>query len=577
MIRHHEESFPDFLNRLFPVPFEELEPGEKRLAKNITFKVTEACNLCCTYCYQGHKTNNKMSFETAKRFIDMLLDEEHKDKLGGYLDPSTSPGLIIEFIGGEPFLEIDLMDQITDYFLKELAIRHHPWATRYMISICSNGLLYFDPKVQAYLNKHKHHMSFSITIDGNKELHDSCRIKPDGSGSYDIAMAGVKDWIAKGHKMGSKITVAPGNVMYVFDAVKSIIENGYDSININCVFEEGWTEEHALILYNQLKLISDYMREQGIAESHYMAMFEEDFFTSLPEEENQNHCGGLGDMISVDWRGDIYPCIRYMESSLGDDQPPLKIGNVYDGILQKQCEKDCVKCMKEVTRRSQSTDECWYCPIAKGCAWCFVADTKILTPDGEVNIQDLKPGDEVLDAEGWTRKVKKNFVREVNDTVTIKTANRTITCTPDHPIAINNLLFRPALNITPGTKIVTVDGLEEVLENTDNTDTVNVYNLEVDINPTYIANGVIVHNCSAYNYQVFGTVNKRATFICVMHKARALANVYHWNKYYLENGIKKYFKNNVPDEWALKIISQEELDSLKQLEAEAEEHSESGD
>ena len=126
MIRHHEESFPDFLNRLFPVPFEELEPGEKRLAKNITFKVTEACNLCCTYCYQGHKTNNKMSFETAKRFIDMLLDEEHKDKLGGYLDPSTSPGLIIEFIGGEPFLEIDLMDQITDYFLKELAIRHHP-------------------------------------------------------------------------------------------------------------------------------------------------------------------------------------------------------------------------------------------------------------------------------------------------------------------------------------------------------------------------------------------------------------------------------------------------------------------
>ena len=38
--------------------------------------------------------------------------------------------------------------------------------------------------------------------------------------------------------------------------------------------------------------------------------------------------------------------------------------------------------------------------------------------------------------------------------------------------------------------------------------------------------------CSAYNYEYFGELNKRATFICIMHKARALANVYFWNKYY---------------------------------------------
>jgi sulfatase maturation enzyme AslB (radical SAM superfamily) len=118
-----------------------------------------------------------------------------------------------------------------------------------MISICSNGLLYFDERVQRYMQKHKNHLSFSITIDGNKELHDACRLRPNGEGSYDIAMAAVKDWMSKGYYMGSKITVAPGNVMYVFDAVKDIIENDYDDININCVYEEGWTAEHALILY----------------------------------------------------------------------------------------------------------------------------------------------------------------------------------------------------------------------------------------------------------------------------------------------------------------------------------------
>jgi len=44
------------------------------------------------------------------------------------------------------------------------------------------------------MKKHLDHLSFSISIDGNKQLHDSCRIFPDGSGSYDIAMAGVKHW-----------------------------------------------------------------------------------------------------------------------------------------------------------------------------------------------------------------------------------------------------------------------------------------------------------------------------------------------------------------------------------------------
>ena len=41
--------------------------------------------------------------------------------------------------------------------------------------------------------------------------------------------------------------------------------------------------------------------------------------------------------------------------------------------------------------------------------------------------------------------------------------------------------------------------------------------------------------CSAYNYEQFGTPNKRATNICCMHKAASLANVYYWNKIYSKN------------------------------------------
>ena len=92
-----------------------------------------------------------------------------------------------------------------------------------------------------------------------------------------------------------------------------------------------------------------------------------------------------------------------------------------------------------------------------------------------------------------------------------------------------------------------------------------VYNLTVANTHSYIVNGVLVHNCSAYNYQVFGTANKRATFICEMHKARALANAYYWNSYYRKNNLPYQFHIFVPREWAEPIIGKEEYEMLLKL------------
>ena len=72
--------------------------------------------------------------------------------------------------------------------------------------------------------------------------------------------------------------------------------------------------------------------------------------------------------------------------------------------------------------------------------------------------------------------------------------------------------------------------------------------------------------CQAYNYQDSGDFNHRATYICCMHKARALANAYYWNKCYKKHNENIRFKIWLPDEESLKIIPQEELTFLKQLE-----------
>ena len=174
----------------------------------------------------------------------------------------------------------------------------------------------------------------------------------------------------------------------------------------------------------------------------YIRFFMEDNFQPLNITENINFCGGVckekTTFCAINYKGKIFPCIRYMESSLNNKQPELPIGDIWNN--QKEEYLSNIKLLSNITRRSQSTDECFDCPIAAGCAWC-----------------------------------------------------------------------------------------------------------------------------SAYNYEEFGTPNKRATYICCMHQATSLANVYYWNKLYQKLNISKQFKMNLPKEEALKIIDEEEYNYLLKL------------
>lgn len=433
------EQYSEKLSRLYP---ELHKPAgeEKVLTQTVTFQVTDDCNLACKYCYQMHKGKKKMSFETAKKMVDLLLSGDKG--MGDYINPQKSPGLIVDFIGGEPLLEIDLIDRICSYTINRMIELSHPWLTRTMFSICSNGVCYFEPEVQRVLQKWNQRLSFSVTVDGNKELHDSCRVFPDGRPSYDLAIAAAKDWVNKGGYMGSKVTIAPANVMYVYDAITHMIELGYNEINANCVYEEGWKPVHATVFYDQLKKLADYILDHNLdmEKDYYISLFEEKYFRPKQEDDLENWCGGNGVMLAVDPDGIIYPCLRYMESSLAGQQEPYSIGDVDSGICQCECHKCRVECLKKIDRRTQSTDECFWCPIAEGCSWC-----------------------------------------------------------------------------------------------------------------------------TAYNYQIFGTPDARATYICNMHKARALGNIYFWNNYYKKHGIDKHMENHVPEKWALDIITQAEWNMLNSL------------
>ena len=418
------EEFGDTLNRFFNNPNTEN-------VRTITFQITDDCNLCCSYCYQTNKGHHKMPFEIAKTLIDELL---HNDKLiENYVKSKNSLGVILEFIGGEPLLVIDLIDQIIDYFIKQCIILHHPWIDRFRVSICSNGVLYFTPKVQDFIKKHQTHLSFSISIDGNKKLHDTCRVFPDGTGSYDLAIKAAKHYMKHYDQyLGSKMTLSPSNINFTSSALINLWENGYSYIYANCVYEKGWTIEHAKILYNELKKTADYLLNNYLEKIKGASILNFDL-NQQKNISNKNFCGGDGNMLAIDYKGDLYPCLRYMESSIGQSQSPYIIGNVNDGIGYNQQTKDMIAGL-DVTYQSQSPQECLDCPVSSECGWC-----------------------------------------------------------------------------------------------------------------------------SALNYQEFGTINKRTTYTCLMHKARVLANYYYQNKM----GGNYPFLINKQD--AIDIIGEDETNYLMEL------------
>lgn len=124
---------------------------------------------------------------------------------------------------------------------------------------------------------------------------------------------------------------------------------------------------------------------------YYISLFEENFFHPKQPDDLENWCGGNGVMLAVDPDGIIYPCLRYMESSLAGQQEPYSIGDVDTGICQTECDRCRVECLKKIDRRTQSTDECFNCPVAEGCSWCTAYNYQVFgTPDAEDERQNKR-------------------------------------------------------------------------------------------------------------------------------------------------------------------------------------------
>ena len=335
------------------------ESWEGGMAKNITFIVTKDCQLACKYCYLiGKNDKERMSWDIAKKAIDYILTYENEFR---------QRSVIWDFIGGEPFLEIDLIDKICDYLKTEMFRLNHHWFNSYRFSFSTNGINYDSPKVQHFIEKNHEHLSIGITIDGTQRKHDLNRIwkgEKKERGSYVDVVRNIPLWLSQFPSGATKVTISSDDIPYIKESVLHLYSLGIKEVNINVVFEDVWKDGDDVKFENQLISLADEIIDNGLYHDYTCSFFAEHIGKPMdPINDNGNWCGA-GKMLAVDAAGNFYPCTRFAAYSLRDKEPII-IGNVNDGI-----DKNLLRPFLTLDRTTQSPQKCIDCEVASGCAWC---------------------------------------------------------------------------------------------------------------------------------------------------------------------------------------------------------------
>ncbi|MDR1330419.1 MAG: radical SAM protein, partial [Oscillospiraceae bacterium] len=115
--------------------------GGAREIKALCLHVAHACNLICDYCFAGQGTyygaSALMSFETARRAVDFLIEASGKKR-----------NLEVDFFGGEPLLNWDVVKKTIMYAREIEGAR----GKNFRFTLTTNGVL-LDDEVTDFCNR----------------------------------------------------------------------------------------------------------------------------------------------------------------------------------------------------------------------------------------------------------------------------------------------------------------------------------------------------------------------------------------------------------------------------------------
>lgn len=346
---------------------------EKALSnlQQITFEVTDACNLKCKYCgygelYQNYdeRTNKNLSIKQAKNLIKYLSNYWNKKE-----NLSEGEIIYISFYGGEPLLNMSFIKKIVQLFDNNNIKR----PIRY--SMTTNAIL---------LKRHidyliAHDFQLLISLDGNK-YNNSYRVSPNGKSSYDIVFSNMK-YIQKEYHQFFKDNIEFNSVIHDRNSVSDVLnffKNEFSKTpSIGELNQNGIKidkkDEFISIFKDISQNIKDSTIEKAIAKRikdkdpffhsltsfihNYNIMSYSDYNTLFSNKKEIQRlptgtCIPFSKKVFITVNGKILPCERIGQKH--------SLGHVTDERVEINLNKICEQYNS------------WFMPISRQCHTCYI-------------------------------------------------------------------------------------------------------------------------------------------------------------------------------------------------------------
>jgi radical SAM protein with 4Fe4S-binding SPASM domain len=230
---------------------------------------------------------------------------------------------VIEFFGGEPFLNFPLIRQVCEYVWSK------QWNKPYLFFTTTNGTI-IHGEIQDWLYKNREKFFVTLSLDGTEEMHDINRSK--SFSKIDLPFF-KKTWTNTPVKM----TISKDTLPYLSEGVIFLHTHGF-SIQNNLAYGVDWSDSNnVVILKRELeKLVELYLSHPDIAPCSLM-----DMKIEYAGREAKKWCGVGTQMVIIDVDGEKYPCHAFLPMSLGREKAidSQKIDfNATQIIIDPKCE-----------------------------------------------------------------------------------------------------------------------------------------------------------------------------------------------------------------------------------------------
>lgn len=243
------------------------------MARKICIITSLRCNLNCVYCYE----NKTACVINTPKVKNILKSKWTKD-------------CIIEFYGGEPFLEFSAIQDICFYIWNSID-------SKQKFVITTNGTLVHG-NIKQWIYDHSNLITLCLSIDGDKYSHNINR-----SNSFDSINVNffVKTW----SKSIAKMTVSPLTIGYLASNVEYLHSRGFSKILVNMAQMQDWKETLYTEFSRQLMSLISFYEDNLYIEP--CSLFDINFENIDKRESFHKGCG-IGDEVIIDGNGNLYPC-----------------------------------------------------------------------------------------------------------------------------------------------------------------------------------------------------------------------------------------------------------------------------